>query len=442
MKKLLLSLVCLLLTTPAFLNAQSASDFYKKAKKSFDKYQQSDESEKLEEALNNIKQSVELISEEDDKTATKIWIKAGEIYNQIAMGDYEIFLVNNNHKPVHPLASEKAWKAYFNAVNTADKKWDKSKSLDELLKTATFISNEGIVAYNIELYEESYHSFKRILDIKKFLGEQDHVSILNNPTEYNQHVFRTGLAAEKAGYDKEAEEHFEFLVDAKFNNPTIYSSLFKIYSEDGKEAKALTRIKSGRELFPEDEGLMIAEINHYLDKGQMEQLTNKLEQAIEKNPSNVSLYSTMGHVYNELQKVEVEKGNITLSKTYFQQSMDYFSRALDINGTYAPALYNLGALYYNKAAIITKEIKSTEEDKSAIGIRQTNAKKSEMVTILDQALPFFQRAEAINPNDVATLGALKEIYTRKNDESLVGEFTSRLEKIQKGEEIKRGYFDQ
>jgi len=271
---------------------------------------------------------------------------------------------------------------------------------------------------------------------------QEHVSILNKPSEYNQHVFRTGLAAEKAGYDKEAEEHYEYLVDAKFKNPSIYSSLFKIYSNNDKEAKALTRIKTGRELFPEDEGLMIAEINHYLKNGQMDQLTKKLEQAINKNPNNVSLYSTMGHVYNELQKVEVEKGNFTLSKSYFQQSMDYFSRALEIDGMYGPALYNLGALYYNKAAVLTKEIKSIEEDKSARGIRQVSAKKSEMVNVLDQALPFFQKAEAVNPNDVATLGALKEIYARKNDSNMMGEFSSRLEKIQNGEEIERGYFDQ
>ena len=439
MKKLTLSFAFLFLLLQ-LSHAQDVSSFLKKAKKSFDKYQQSDEDDKLEEALGYIKNAVYKVDKENDKLAAKVWMKAGEIYNEIALNDYKIFLVNNNHLPIHPYASAKAYEAFQNTVKTADKKWDKSKALDELLKTATFISNEGIVAYNIESYEKAYHSFQTIIEIRDFLNHNEHVSILNKKKEYHQHLFKTALAAKKANHPQEALDYFEKLKEENFKNPVVYSKLYDLYSATDKQAKALTALKDGRTLFPEDEGLMIAEINHYLNKGQLNELTDKLETAIRKNPNNVSLYSTLGHVYNELQKAEADKGNFNLSSSYFEQSMSYFVRALEVNDTYGPALYNIGALYFNNAAIITKEIKSFETDMTANGIRKSNAKHSEMMGLLDKALPYFQKAEAVNPNDAATLGALAEIYTRKNDATLADEFKSRLEKVESGQEIETGYF--
>ncbi len=440
MKKLIFSLsfLCLLAQTTI---AQDVSGFYKKAKKSFEKYQQSDDKDKLEDALSNIKNAIQLIDKADDKKAVKIWMKAGEIYNEIALEDYKIFLVNTNHQPTHPKASVKAYEAFWNTIEKADKKWDKSDAMDELLKTATFISNEGVVAYNQEAYEKAYESFKLIIDIRDFLSSNEHISILNKKGEYNQHLLKTALAADKADKPDAAIEYYEKLKDAQFDNSAVYLGLYNIYNSKGEEAKALTVLKDGRTLFPDDEGLMVQEINYYLKNGKMSDLTTKLESAIEMNPNNVSLYATLGHVYNELQKSEAEKGNFTQAKHHFEQSMSYFTRALDIDGTYAPALYNIGALYYNNAAILTKEIKSIEHDKTARGIRNANAKRSQMLGLLDKSLPYFQRAEALNPSDQATLNALKEIYSRKNDTSMLSEFTNRLEKVESGLTIEQGYFD-
>lgn len=433
--------LCLLLSLSQLGIAQGYAGFYKNAKKSFDKYQQSNENEKLEDALKFIQQAIAVIEKEDDKKAVKVWMKAGEIYNEIALNDYKIFLVNNNHQPLHPSASSKAYEAFYNTVKTADKKWDISKALDELLKTATFISNEGIVAYNIEYYDKAYQSFKTIIDIRDFLNSNQHISILNKKEEYNEHLFRTALAAQKANYPTEAVDYFEKLKDAKFEDPAIYTGLYNLYLTADKQAKALIILKDGRVLFPEDESLMVAEINHYLNNGQLNELTGKLELAIKKNPNNVTLYSTLGHVYNELQKVAADNGDFDLSTAHFKQSMGYFSSALEVDGTYAPALYNIGALYFNNAAIITKQIKSIESDQTVSGIRSVNAKRSEMLNLLDKALPFFQKAEAVNPNDLETLNALKEIYSRKSDASLVSEFKGRLEKVQAGENIETGYFN-
>ena len=100
-----------------------------------------------------------------------------------------------------------------------------------------------------------------------------------------------------------------------------------------------------------------------------------------------------------------------------------------VDDKYVDAVYSIGALYYNKAASTTKEMKALEDDYSPAGTRKFEAKKAEMMGFFDQALPHFQRAETLNPNDRNTLIALKEIYARKDDLEKTKEFKTRLDNI-------------
>ncbi len=420
--------------------AQSSTDFYKKAKKAFDKYQQSEDTKKLEEARSNILKALKGVEQLDDKKATKIWMQAGEIYNEAAYRDYKMLLVDVHHQANYPNAAEDAFQAFRNAVSKADKKWDKSNAMEEMLKTATFISNEGIAAYNKGIYDQAFASFTKVLEIRDYLNGHEHTSILSKKGAYKKHLFRTALSAQKSGENEAAIIYFEELRDTKYNDPVIYSSLSDLYFKEGKKEKSFRTIKEGRKIYPDNEGLMIAEINYYLKKEELDILIEKLEAAAGQNPENVSILSALGHSYNQLQIQEAEKGNFTDAQMNFQKSMDFFSRALEVEGTYAPALYNIGALYYNKAAIITQELQSLEKDNSAKGIRVFSAKKSEMSTLLNLALPYFQRAEAVNPNDQATLLALKEIYVRKSNDPMIQEMSNRLEQINAGQIIEQSHF--
>jgi len=66
----------------------------------------------------------------------------------------------------------------------------------------------------------------------------------------------------------------------------------------GDKSGAGSILSEGREKFPNDAGLLFAEINLYLKDGRLNELTARLEQAIEQEPNNVSLYVTLGNVYD------------------------------------------------------------------------------------------------------------------------------------------------
>jgi tetratricopeptide (TPR) repeat protein len=159
-------------------------------------------------------------------------------------------------------------------------------------------------------------------------------------------------------------------------------------------------------------------------------LINKLKMAIEKEPTNVSLYSTLGNVYDNLYQKEIESGSEEKATEYFNNAKDYYQQALEQDPTYVDAIYSVGALYYNRAAAMTLELNKLSDDYSKEGIKKYEALKAEIFEEFDLALPYFKKAESLDPNDVNTLIALKEIFARKDNLELSKEFKTRLDNAQ------------
>ena len=74
--------------------------------------------------------------------------------------------------------------------------------------------------------------------------------------------------------------------------------------------------------------------------------------------------------------------------------------------------------------------------------RKYAEKEKEVNAMFERALPYFQKAESINPNDQNTLIALKEIFARKNDLEKSSDFKKRLETVQGGGKNPTSYFKQ
>ena len=79
---------------------------------------------------------------------------------------------------------------------------------------------------------------------------------------------------------------------------------------------------------------------------------------------------------------------------------------------------------------MTSELNKLSNDFSAAGTKKYNAIKSEMEGIFEQGLPFFQKAEELDPNDLNTMIALKEIYARKGKMDKAAEYKAKIEAAQ------------
>jgi tetratricopeptide (TPR) repeat protein len=206
-----------------------------------------------------------------------------------------------------------------------------------------------------------------------------------------------------------------------------------VSSAEGREKEALAILEKGKEKFPGNTDLLFAEINYFLKMEKLSELIGKLETAIEKEPDNVSLYTTLGNVYDNLYSRETEAGNDERATEYFDKALKYYKAAVEKAPDMADAVYSIGALYFNKAVVYNKSIQELEGE----GFSKENLAKMEDMEakrdkLFDEALPHFKKAEKMNPNDQNTLIALKEIFARKNQLDLSKEFKTRLENVQKG----------
>ena len=439
MKKLILGLLAVLLITAAY--AQDGKKALKDANKAFGTYNldPTGNKAKLKEAVEQINLALEDPEIAKDPTA---WDTKGKIYNEItnqivAVRQLGMGSLNELPNVKHP--AHEAAEAFIKAYELADKKWQTKDALKGFQMAQGNLSNMGIFLYEDQDYEGAFKDFQMVVDLHEKLKKDSEKSALDAADDYNNQLYITGLAALNAGQPEAAAGYFQKLYDMKYEKAAIYEALYKVKAEEDIDA-AYKYIEEGRKLFPDDVSLLFAEINHFLRINKLNELIEKLELAIAKEPDNVSLYSTMGNVYDNLYQKEAQGGDAERSKEYFDKALSYYNQAIEKDPTYSDAVYSIGALYYNKAAAMTLELNKLAEDYSKEGLKKYESLKEQIFAEFDKALPHFQKAEALNPNDMNTLIALKEIYARKDDLEKSNEFKERLDKVQAGEKIESSYF--
>lgn len=443
MKKLFLLLFAIVFASGVALAQDGKKDF-SNAKKAFSAYNldPTNNKPKLKEAKEAIDAAMKA---SENQALAEAWIKKGEIYNEIAtqmITIKQIGIGNVDDLPkVEGDPSAIAGEAFMKAIDLAQKKFEKKDALRGLQIAQGNLNNLGFTAYEAGEFDKAYTDFKQVLAIHDVLKANAEESALNKEEDYNNQVYIAGLSALNAKKQEDAKPLFQKLYDIKYDKPAIYEAMYEIAAKETTPEQAYAYLETGRKLYPDDISLLFADINHYLRINKLDVLITKLQTAMEKEPDNISLYTTTGSVYDNLYQREFEAGNMAKADEYFAKAKEYFEKALQKEPNNFDAIYSVGALYYNKAATMTKDLNKLAEDYSKEGIKKYEAKRQEIFGQFDQALPYFQRAEKINPNDVNTLIALKEIFAKKDDLTTSTEFKKRLEIVQGGGKNDKSYFN-
>ncbi len=436
MRKLFLSVFVLLLAVSA-VTAQTGADALKAAKKSFDAYNLSKDQSQLVEAGNLIEKAMQDATVAAD---SKALLEAGDIYSAI----FNTYLQSRVLDPttaevVVPGAAVKAAESYVKAYEKADKKPAQKAALNGLQGVQGNISNEGIYAIQDKNYTGSAKAFQTSVMVDKFLRDNGGESALDE-TKLQDEKYYAGLSLVLNEEFDTAEPFFTELYAGGYNDAGLYDALYKIAMAKEDKASAAKYLTEGRTKFPEETSLLFTEINYYLSEGRLDELTNKLQEAINKEPENLSLYATLGQVYENLYKQESEAGNTDKANEYFGLAQTQYQKGLEIDPNAAKLIYSLGAMIYNRGAAMTQELIELGNDFSKEGQKKYEMMKTQVDAEFEKALPYFQKAEMADPNDLNTLIALKEMYARVDEYEISGEFKTRIEKIQGGETITKSYF--
>lgn len=243
--------------------------------------------------------------------------------------------------------------------------------------------NQGVEAYQAEDLDDA---------VKYFTKTQ-----LVQPDDTTGYIY-AGLAAQSKEDFETASENYHVLIDdLGYKSEDIYNSLIYIESSVNKDDEAaLALIRKAKEDFPDNLDFARSEINTLIRMGKVEEAQAGIKEAIKKDTNNPDLYFTMGIM-------EDEQGNIEAAK-------DAYEKAIEIDPNYYNAVFNLAVIDYNKAINMLTE-------KNNLGISSADQKKAKQMQakineLLIQALPRWEKANELQPNDRKTLETLQYIYSQ------------------------------
>ena len=375
MKKLSLILVVLLFATMSFAQKAAVRDadaYLKKGK------------------LDKAKESIELaVKDPITSVEARTWLTRGNIYLDIYSTPLPMFKALSN-----------------NALDVAKESLAKAKALDtknelkeDLAKAnANLVSglyNSGAAFYGAKNYTEAAKAFEETYTLNAELGKIDTASIFN-----------AGLSAELGKDETNAIKYYSKLVELKYPQAPVYSSLAVMYINKGKFDEAKAVIEKGKIQFPDNFDMLIAETNVFLKTGQTEKALNALESALKKDTTNQTIYFAVGANYNILGNDVTKPADFRAA--CYQKAEKAYLKALSIKPEYFDATYNLGALYVNKASGIIEEANKLPLTETA----KYDKLKGDADVFLKQAIPYLEKAHKLEPKDMSSMSALKEIYAR------------------------------
>jgi len=238
---------------------------------------------------------------------------------------------------------------------------------------------EGVEDYNAKNFGASLKTFEQVLEI----SPEDTLAMVN-----------AGFSAERSGDNEKAKVYFSRLIDRKYSDPKIYMFLSRIVKAEGDSARGLAIIRQGRELFPEENNLVIEELNYFLASGKHEEALAPLNTAIAKDTANHLLYFARGNIYDKM-------GDTGKAKA------DYL-HAIAAKPDYFDAYYNLGAMFFNQGADLANKANNIPPTKQ----KEYDAAKKLADDKFREAMPYLEKANELNPGDQSTLVSLKQLYAR------------------------------
>lgn len=380
---------------------------------------------------NELKDGLEAINQAKDHEQTKSWAKTwyyrGNLYyNVIASGKDEC-------KAIAPEALEECTDSYLKALvlNFDDpelKKLDLEKQedmmkfftalqsnpkVDDELYTADIMgrkfpglageyANKGITQFGAKDYKGAQESFTKSMMLSQMTGKVDTMTLYN-----------TALASEYAEDFETAKQLYDGLIMMKYNvgdaGPDLYRSMSRIYKNEGNAEKAMEYIKKGREAYPNNNNLIVEELEDYLKNDKHEEALANLKTAIANDPNNPVLHFAKGTVHESL-KQEAE-------------AIASYEKAMEIKPDYYDAAFNLGAYFFNKGADKKNEANKLPLSES----KKYDALNAEAKTEFEKSIPYIEKAHNLKPEDVDTGNMLIKLYTHTGQYDKVKEIKAKYQ---------------
>ncbi len=410
MRKTLLTASLLLLTLPVtFAQKSLVEKAWSQAKMEKPNFKQARID--IQEALNN----------EETMDQAKTWYVAGNI-------EQRYFDKENEQRQFGMAAKEKemykalanGYKYYLKAAELDTMPNEKGKVKPKHLKNIKkdLLNNSdgyiqgGIYYFNEGEYKKAYDIWNIFIDIK----EQPFMAAEKNlPADsiYAMVEFNAALAALQSGDHNLAIKALNHAKGNGYSQNDVYKYLANEYEITKDTVNLIATLQEGNELFknelvevenPDGTKAQVKEsyyslrlINLYIYTNQYDKAIATIDAVIDNDPMNAEFWNVKGQLYEN-------QGNV-------EEAIKCFEQALSIRPEYTLALGNLGRMYFNRAIeannALSEKITNTAEFNAA--------RETEVLPLYRKALPYFEKAHQLDPQERDYMVALRGIYYNLND---------------------------
>ena len=283
-------------------------------------------------------------------------------------------------------------------------------------KMLEYYKQQELVKFGIYLneqkdFEGAYNAFKMHIDIPELAMMQDPKLQKDMPrdTTYTQYKYYAAIFAVQSEMHEEAIALLNEMKDGEYEAISVNQFLYQEYVVLKDTANFVATLQNAVVRFPQEPWFLQNLINYYIFSGQEQTAVEYLAQAIEREP-NVAQYH---HI----------KGNLDESLGNYDDALKDFDEALRCDPTLADAMAGKGRVYYNQAVKLNEAaamISDNKEYKKAL---------AEMNEVFAKALPFFEEAHKMAPEERQYMQVLKGLYYRFHDDEKYNAINEELNKL-------------
>ncbi len=329
------------------------------------------------------------------KVEAKFWYNRALIYQRISVSnDPQFAEYKSNALGVAAEALEELFKVDEKNTYTTE-----GKELYAYIVNGYL--NRAFDQIDTEQFLAAKNDFVRAYELKKnpIIGDTDTTSLYN-----------ASLMAQYGEDYPEAIRLTRELIEMDYLGAQSYVVLSLLYKKMDDPDGAIAAVREGREKYPSDRDLLIEEVNYFIGKGDDQKATETLNLAVQADPNNALLWNALG-------TIQLKLGDETAA-------MEALNKAVQLDDSLAEAQYSIGVIWVEKANDMVEKINAPKVTDS-----EYKKLKAEQRGYFEKALPFFERALVLMPEDPLTLDALKVVYYKLDMTEKSMEMKKRLDEL-------------
>lgn len=396
-------------------------------KKELKKAERAIKSEKYSDALNHLKGAESSISGADQEMQAKYYALRGEALAGSIGSNYDTataaaeafaraFEINPRLRATHEQGVFIVRRAIINAA-VRDQNSEQYEKAAQKLKTSYAMTDDPSDLYfaasnyvNAQKLDLALETYQRLLDMNYTGQETEYVATDKATGEvvvFDDENLRN-IAMRTGDYVKPTTRKTDSKKGEILRNMTL------IYIQQGENEKAKSLMASARAENPNDVHLMRAEADMSYNMGDMKKYNQLMNKIVETDPDNPEIHFNLGVASAQLGENE--------------KAEQYYKKALELNPNYEGALINMAVIKLANEAPIVEQMNSLGTS------RADNLKYDELRSKLEklrqEALPYLEKAQKINPNNAQVTRTLMNIYSQIGDDKKEAEMRNRLKSLE------------